>query len=45
MQLFLAGFLAEMMIQVSQKKGDYLISERTSSAVGNGQLKENKEKR
>ena len=30
MQLFLAGFLAEMMIQVNQKKGDYLISERTS---------------
>ncbi|MEP1033778.1 glycosyltransferase family 2 protein [Ekhidna sp.] len=29
MQLFLAGFLAEMMIQVNQKKGDYLISERT----------------
>ncbi len=30
MQLFLAGFLAEMMIQVNQKKGDYLISERTT---------------
>ncbi|MEM6735864.1 MAG: glycosyltransferase family 2 protein [Bacteroidota bacterium] len=30
MQLFLAGFLAEMMIQVKQKKGDYLISERTT---------------
>lgn len=30
MQLFLAGFLAEMMIQVNQKKGDYLISEKTS---------------
>ncbi|WP_420318033.1 glycosyltransferase family 2 protein [Ekhidna sp.] len=29
MQLFLAGFIAEMMIQVNQKKGDYLISERT----------------
>ncbi|GAB4245834.1 MAG: glycosyltransferase family 2 protein [Ekhidna sp.] len=29
MQLFLAGFLAEMLIQVRQKKGDYLISERT----------------
>ncbi len=28
MQLFLAGFLAEMMIQVNQKKGDYLISDR-----------------
>lgn len=30
MQLFLAGFLAEMLIQVNQKKDDYLISERTS---------------
>lgn len=30
MQLFLAGFLAEMMIQVNQKKGDYLISEKTN---------------
>ncbi len=29
MQLFLAGFLAEMMTQVNQKKGDYLIAERT----------------
>jgi glycosyltransferase involved in cell wall biosynthesis len=29
MQLFLAGFLAEMMIQMNQRKGDYLISERT----------------
>jgi len=29
MQLFLAGFMAEMMIQVNQRKGDYLISERT----------------
>lgn len=29
MQLFLAGFLAEMMIQINQKKGDYLISQRT----------------
>ncbi|MEO9871117.1 glycosyltransferase family 2 protein [Ekhidna sp.] len=29
MQLFLAGFLAEMLIQVNQRKGDYLISERT----------------
>ena len=28
MQLFLAGFIAEMMIQVNQKKGDYLISDR-----------------
>lgn len=28
-QLFLAGFLAEMMTQVSQKKGEYLISETT----------------
>jgi len=31
MQLFLAGFLAEMMIQVNQRKADYLISERTDS--------------
>ncbi len=30
MQLFLAGFLAEMVIQVNQKKGDYLISEKTN---------------
>ena len=30
MQLFLAGFIAEMMIQVNQKKGDYLISEKTT---------------
>lgn len=30
MQLFLAGFLAEMMIQVHQKKDDYLISESTN---------------
>ncbi|MEO1255272.1 MAG: glycosyltransferase family 2 protein [Bacteroidota bacterium] len=30
MQLFLAGFLAEMMTQVNQKKGDYLISDRTN---------------
>lgn len=29
MQMFLAGFLAEMMIQLNQRKGDYLISERT----------------
>ncbi|WP_420575902.1 glycosyltransferase family 2 protein [Ekhidna sp.] len=29
MQLFLAGFIAEMMIQVSQRKSDYLVSERT----------------
>lgn len=29
MQLFLAGFLAEMMIRVNHTKGDYLISERT----------------
>jgi hypothetical protein len=28
-QLFLAGFLAEMMIQVSSKKSEYLISERS----------------
>ncbi|MEM6642294.1 MAG: glycosyltransferase family 2 protein [Bacteroidota bacterium] len=34
MQLFLAGFLAEMMIQVNQKKGDYLVSERTQDRVG-----------
>ncbi|WP_421764481.1 glycosyltransferase family 2 protein [Ekhidna sp.] len=30
MQLFLAGFIAEMMIQLNQKKGDYLISEKTT---------------
>lgn len=30
MQLFLAGFIAEMLIQVHQKKNDYLISERTN---------------
>lgn len=30
MQLFLAGFIAEMMIQVNQRKSDYLISERTN---------------
>lgn len=30
MQLFLAGFIAEMMIQLNQKKGDYLISEKTA---------------
>lgn len=30
MQLFLAGFLAEMLIQVKQKKNDYLISDRTA---------------
>ncbi|WP_370089553.1 glycosyltransferase family 2 protein [Ekhidna sp.] len=30
MQLFLAGFIAEMMIQVNQRKGDYLIIENTS---------------
>lgn len=29
-QLFLTGFLAEMLIQVKQKKNDYLIAERTS---------------
>lgn len=29
MQLFLAGFIAEMMIQVNQRKGDYLITENT----------------
>lgn len=29
MQLFLAGFLAEMMIQSNLKKGEYLISEKT----------------
>lgn len=28
-QLFLAGFLAEMMIQVNPRKGDYLIIEKT----------------
>lgn len=31
-QLFLAGFLAEMIIQVNHKKGDYLITERTGDA-------------
>ena len=31
MQLFLAGFLAEMLIQVNQRKNDYLISEKTIS--------------
>ena len=35
MQLFLAGFLAEMLIQVNQKKGDYLISEKTNDNEGN----------
>ena len=30
MQLFLAGFIAEMMIQVNAKKSDYLISEKTT---------------
>jgi glycosyltransferase involved in cell wall biosynthesis len=30
MQLFLAGFLAEMMTQNNQKKNDYLISEKTN---------------
>ncbi|MEO9482104.1 MAG: glycosyltransferase family 2 protein [Ekhidna sp.] len=35
MQLFLAGFLAEMMIQVNHKKGDYLISEKTDDTKGN----------
>ncbi|WP_436517493.1 glycosyltransferase family 2 protein [Ekhidna sp. To15] len=35
MQLFLAGFLAEMLIQVNQKKGDYLISEKTDATKGN----------
>ncbi len=35
MQLFLAGFIAEMMIQVNEKKGDYLISERTDETKGN----------
>jgi len=29
MQLFLTGFLAELLIQVRQRKGDYLISEHT----------------
>ena len=29
-QLFLAGFLAEMLSQANQRKNDYLISERTS---------------
>ncbi len=28
MQLFLSGFIAEMMIQLNQRKGDYLISDR-----------------
>lgn len=32
MQLFLAGFLAEMLTQVNQRKGDYLISERTDTS-------------
>lgn len=32
MQLFLAGFLAEMVIQINQKKGDYLISEKTTNS-------------
>jgi len=32
MQLFLAGFIAEMLIQVNQRKADYLISERTNSS-------------
>lgn len=30
MQLFLAGFLAEMMIQVNERKGGYLIAEKTT---------------
>ncbi len=30
-QLFLAGFLAEMLAQSNQKKGDYLISDRTDA--------------
>ncbi|SNT13728.1 Glycosyltransferase involved in cell wall bisynthesis [Ekhidna lutea] len=33
MQLFLAGFIAEMMIQLNQRKGDYLISEKTEGKV------------
>ena len=33
MQLFLAGFIAEMMIQLNQKKGDYLIAEKTEDHV------------
>ena len=43
MQLFLAGFLAEMMIQVNQKKGDYLISERTSDLTPNPSPKRREE--
>lgn len=34
MQLFLAGFTAEMMIQINQKKSDYLITERTTDSNG-----------
>ncbi|WP_424961939.1 glycosyltransferase family 2 protein [Ekhidna sp.] len=33
MQLFLAGFIAEMMIQLNQKKGDYLIAEKTEDPI------------
>ncbi len=33
MQLFLAGFIGEMMTQNSQKKSDYLISETTNSVT------------
>ena len=31
-QLFLAGFLAEMIMQVNPRKNDYLISEETGDA-------------
>ena len=30
MQLFLSGFIAEMMIQLNQRKGDYLITDRVN---------------
>jgi len=33
-QLFLAGFLAEMMIQVNPKKNDYLVIDRTDKVNG-----------
>lgn len=33
MQLFLAGFLAEMITRVNQKKGDYLIAEQTENSA------------
>lgn len=35
MQLFLAGFLAEMLIQINQRKGEYLIAESTEEDQGN----------